>query len=36
MPLFFIEMGQGILARGDLRVCTSTLYGRFTLIGRSR
>lgn len=26
MPYFFIEMGQGIVAGGDLRVTTSTLH----------
>jgi hypothetical protein len=33
MPLFFIEMGQGIIARGDVRVRTSTLYSCTLIVG---
>ena len=33
MPLFFIEMGQGLIARGDLRVRTSTLYSCTLIAG---
>jgi len=33
MPLFFIEMGQGIIARGDLRVSTSALYSCTLIAG---
>jgi len=36
MPLFFIEMGQGIIARGDLRVCTSPLYSCTLFAGYNR
>lgn len=35
MPLFFIEMGQGIIGRGDLRVSTSTLYSCTLIAGRN-
>ncbi len=33
MPLFFIEMGQGIVANGDLRVCTSPIYSCTLIAG---
>jgi len=33
MPLFFIEMGQGIIGRGDLRVCTSALQSCVLIAG---
>jgi hypothetical protein len=35
VPLFFIEMGQGIIARGDLRVRTSPLYSCTLIAGRN-
>jgi len=35
MPLYFIEMGQGIVANGDLRVRTSTLYSCTLIAGRN-
>ena len=35
MPLFFIEMGQGIIATGDLRVRTSALYSCTLIAGHN-
>lgn len=35
MPLFFIEMGQGIIARPDLRVRTSALYSCTLIAGHN-
>jgi hypothetical protein len=33
MPLFFIEMGQGIISRGDVRVRTSPIYSCTLIAG---
>lgn len=35
MPLFFIEMGQGLIARPDLRICTSALYSCTLVAGHN-
>jgi hypothetical protein len=35
MPLFFIEMGQGIIARPEVRVMTSTLHSCTLITGWS-
>lgn len=36
MPLFFIEMGQGIIARPELRVTTSCLHSCTLIAGYNR
>ena len=35
MPLFFIEMGQGIIANGDLKVQTSALFSCTLIAGHN-